>query len=375
MRVAADADVRQVNETGMTPLTVDRFHPESCHCQTDTPGILARISCRLFRNVVGVIQEDRYPGQLQEILQGYANCFDCAAAALHGLRHLAFREDTGGPRLVRDNGPDIRAPDRRAPAHAPSLRMGDEDARADPAEQCRDRIGDHLPVERPGVRRYLAEVLVQRFRVAGEPDARKEVRPDAEPEQVVPVLVVRRCHDGGGHGAAPRTAPAGHINEVHGKSPPHKDALEAFPPIRRAPPAPRELKGAVHEHQGEPARVLGDLVLDVRVIAVECLPVRRPFQGIKHAGLLYNGSPDCETALLPDNQRSGWFARSSSCQRFGHRITFRQNVNIPVLYETLAMDGINFQGSGRSQTRNTLKKPLQEIQTGKRIPVCAGLTP
>ena len=64
--------------------------------------------------------------------------------------------------------------------------MGDEDARADPAEQCRDCIGDHLPVERPGVRRHLAEVLVQRFRVAGKEDARKEVRPDAEPEQVVP---------------------------------------------------------------------------------------------------------------------------------------------------------------------------------------------
>src|SRR4030042_3426539 len=44
MRVAADADIRQVNETGMTSLPVYRFHPESCHRQTDTPGILARIS-------------------------------------------------------------------------------------------------------------------------------------------------------------------------------------------------------------------------------------------------------------------------------------------------------------------------------------------
>ena len=44
MRVAADADVGQVNETGMTPLPVYRFHPEFCHRQADTPGILTWIS-------------------------------------------------------------------------------------------------------------------------------------------------------------------------------------------------------------------------------------------------------------------------------------------------------------------------------------------
>jgi len=44
MRVAMDADVRQVNETGMTPLPVYRFHPEFCHRQADTPGILTWIS-------------------------------------------------------------------------------------------------------------------------------------------------------------------------------------------------------------------------------------------------------------------------------------------------------------------------------------------
>ena len=43
MCVAVDADSGQVNETGMTPLPVYRIHPESCHRQADTPGILAWI--------------------------------------------------------------------------------------------------------------------------------------------------------------------------------------------------------------------------------------------------------------------------------------------------------------------------------------------
>jgi len=51
------------------------------------------------------------------------------------------------------------------------------------------------------------------------------------------------------------------------------------------------------------------------VITVQCLPVRRPAPGIKRAGMLHNGSPGSETALLPDDKWSGYRVRIFSLSR------------------------------------------------------------
>jgi hypothetical protein len=92
----------------------------------------------------------------------------------------------------------------------------------------------------------------------------------------------------------------------------------------------------VHEDKGQLARIFRDLVLDIRVIPVERLPVRRPFQGIEGAGMLYNGSPGREAPLLPYDQRSGYRARIFLLSRFLRTSTPKYFFNL--LFETLARE-------------------------------------
>jgi len=106
-----------------------------------------------------------------------------------------------------------------------------------------------------------------------------------------------------------------------GKSPPQEDALEPFPSVRCAPPASRELPGTMQKHERDMGCVGGDLILYIRMIPVKCLPVRCPFQRIEPAGMLYHGSTDYETSLIPDTDWFGPSTRISWCYRLSHMIT------------------------------------------------------
>ena len=83
--------------------------------------VLARIRRRLLRNVVAVEDDDRDLRELHELRQRHADRLQRAAGARHRRRHFAFREDEVAARFIGNDGADISALDRGAPARAATL--------------------------------------------------------------------------------------------------------------------------------------------------------------------------------------------------------------------------------------------------------------
>ena len=58
MRIAANADLRQVHDGHVAAPFVDGVAPQSCHCQPRAPSVLARIRDLFLRDVVTVVDDD-----------------------------------------------------------------------------------------------------------------------------------------------------------------------------------------------------------------------------------------------------------------------------------------------------------------------------
>ena len=182
--------------------------------------------------------------------------------------------------------------------------MRDENSRPDLVEQRRDRVGDHRDIERSGVGRHRAEVLIERLGVLRELNAREVVRPKTDPEHAEPQLLVGRRRDGALDHAAPRVAAARLIDHVDGKAAAQKDVLIALAPVRRGLPCLRELSCAVPEHERKLPRVYRDLIEGVGVIAaVRLARGRGRLERIKDAGALRHRPADRKAALLLNDQR------------------------------------------------------------------------
>src|SRR5512141_2203622 len=123
--------------------------------------------------------------------------------------------------------------------------MGHENPRPDLLEQRRDHVRVQGGIEGARIGSDLAEVLVQRLRVAGELHAWEKVRPDAKAERAEPVLLVRRGRDRSSQRAATRTAASRLVDHVNRETATQEDVLEALAPIRRGFPRLRELPNAV----------------------------------------------------------------------------------------------------------------------------------
>ena len=136
-------------------------------------------------------------GQRHELGHGHRNALERVEGVLHRRRHLALRGTRSCCRARRTTmaltfgfliavsqpGPPLCECVTRMPGPILSNRA---DTPSD----------DNVHVERSGVRRHRAEVLVQGLGIARELDAVEVVRPDADAELVEPQLLVRRRLDG-----------------------------------------------------------------------------------------------------------------------------------------------------------------------------------
>src|SRR4051812_14549275 len=114
--------------------------------------------------------------------------------------------------------------------------MGDENARPDLVEQCRNGLRIHLRVVGAGVRDHLPEELVERIRVARELDARIQVWPGAEPEDAEPELLVGRSRYGDRLCAACGASAPRLVDQVDREVTAQKDVLEPLAPVWRGLP-------------------------------------------------------------------------------------------------------------------------------------------
>ncbi len=157
--------------------------------------VLGVQACHLF-----VIDDDRYAGQLLELCQRHRLGCQRSGRAGHGRRQFALREDEAAAGLEGHDRLDIGVLDRRQPARAAALRMGEQDGRPDLAEQRSHRIRNHAGVVRAGVGRDRADELVQRLRFAIELHVVEIGWPLPQAELVKEQLVVgglrNRCGDG-----------------------------------------------------------------------------------------------------------------------------------------------------------------------------------
>ena len=101
VRIALDADVRQMEHFSMTAFGINGVDKFLSHCRSCSPVILVRILNFGLGNVVTVYDEDREPCQLFELTKGNADCFCRAEEAVVGnrCRHFAFRENKAGTRF------------------------------------------------------------------------------------------------------------------------------------------------------------------------------------------------------------------------------------------------------------------------------------
>src|SRR6185369_1002048 len=135
MRVAVDADLRQVDDPCITAMAIDCIGPLFGHGKSYAPTILTGIGYRFLENEIAVVDDDGDAGELHELDQRNPAAFERACGTGHGWRYLALREDEAASRLVGDDGPDTRILHRGQPTHAAAVRVGHEDAGADPVEQ------------------------------------------------------------------------------------------------------------------------------------------------------------------------------------------------------------------------------------------------
>ena len=184
--------------------------------------------------------------------------------------------------------------------------MRHENPRTDLVEQGGDRVGDDGHIERPGVGRHRAEVLIERLGVLCELHAGEVVRPQADAEHAEPQLLVRRRRDRALDHAAAGVAAPRLVDRVHAKAAPQKDGLIAFASIGCGLPRLRELPGAVPEHERQLPRIHRHLIERVGMIAAERLARgRHRLVRIEGAGALRHRAADREAALLLDRQRRG----------------------------------------------------------------------
>ncbi len=93
------------------------------------------------------------------------------------------------------------------------------------------------------------------------------------------------------------------IDQVDGKTPAQKNVLESLAAVGGGLPGFRELPRAVQEDERILPPVHGDLVEDVRVVAMQRLALRRGLSGIEGARIRDHLAAHGEAALLLDHQR------------------------------------------------------------------------
>jgi len=142
-------------------------------------------------------------------------------------------KDETAARLECNDRLDVLTLDRREPSRSASLRMCEQNAEANPGEQCRHRVCDHAGVIRAGVRRGRAEKLVQRLWRSIELNAIEIIWPDPEPELIEEQLIIGRRLDRYSDGAVAGTTPARLVDEIDRIASTKKERLEAFASIRR----------------------------------------------------------------------------------------------------------------------------------------------
>src|SRR4051812_21132301 len=123
-----------MHEGDMAATAVHDIPPPPGHFEKNTPLLLARIQARLFRDVVAVIDDDRYLREQQELRLTHGDGAQRSAPEGQRGRPLPLGKRKVEARLEGDDGADIPVLDSRAPAHPAALGMGDENARPDLAE-------------------------------------------------------------------------------------------------------------------------------------------------------------------------------------------------------------------------------------------------
>lgn len=246
------------------------------------------------REIVAVIDNDRYGGELAEHLHRHLHAFGLARQGAHLPfgRHLPRGERHVAARLKGNNRPYIVRSGQREPAYTAALRVRDEDSGSDSVEQRGVRIGVERQVGRADVGCHLPEELVERLLAAVELHAVEIVGIDTEAETVEPYLLVELRGERDALGAAPRIAPSGLVNEVGGIASAEKDVLEPLASVGRGLPCLGELPHAVRKDHRQRAGMDGFLIEDIRVVAVVGMP-----RGVAQDGAAYG-----ETALFSDMQ-------------------------------------------------------------------------
>ena len=146
--------------------------------------------------------------------------------------------------------------------------MSDKDGRTDFVEQGGIGVGIDLEIYCADGGCHLAEILVERLRVAAELHALEVIRPDAHAEAVEPQFFIEGRRKGYGLRASPGIAPSRLVNEIDTKPFTQEDVLEAFPSVWRSFPCLAELPHAVGEYQRIYPRVQRLLIEHVGVVAV-----------------------------------------------------------------------------------------------------------
>ena len=271
--VAVDADLGQVDDRNIAAHRIEQGCPLAHKVQAARPFVKFGVLVG-GREIVAVIDNDRYGGELAEDLHRHLHAFGLARQGAHLPfgRHLSLGERHVAARLKGNDGADVVRLGQREPAYTAALRVRDEDGGTNAVEQRGVRIGIEREVGRTDGGRHLPKELVERLFAPVELHAVEIVGIDSETETVEPNLLVELRGEGNGLCAAPCIAAAGLVNEAGGVATAEKDILEALASVGRGLPCLGKLPYAVGKDHRQRAGVDGSLIEDIGVVAVVSMP-------------------------------------------------------------------------------------------------------
>jgi hypothetical protein len=101
VRVAPNADLGQMDEGDIAAMAVHEIPPLLGHFEKNSPLFLAGIRTRFVRDVVTVVDDNRYLRELHEIRLGRGDSSQRSAAERQGSGHVPLRERKVEARLGR----------------------------------------------------------------------------------------------------------------------------------------------------------------------------------------------------------------------------------------------------------------------------------
>ena len=94
MAVALDSYLRQHHELGFATMTVDAIRKHLCHIHSYSPMVECPVQTWRFRDIIAVIYNNRYVGELLEVFgrDGFCLQYSIRVVALDRCWNFAFRE-------------------------------------------------------------------------------------------------------------------------------------------------------------------------------------------------------------------------------------------------------------------------------------------